>query len=368
MKNRKISFYIVVIIVFVVFYSYKQEVKTIEEYEISSGFGNDIEQVFEGQINYSIPYSIYNFRKGDENKSFIKEGVASSIGQSRDNRELKSGKVPIIGLQKIIIAGEEQAGFGIRTLVNALFSNPKMNDRSNLIVCKGKAIDILKIKIKGYDSSADFIEGMVKRLNKSDFFLDEYSLLNAYVILDSEGQNLVFPYLELKDKELKISGVAVFKEDKMVYKLDLNESRIMNMLRGTKTKGIETLKIDKDKSVSYSAQVKRRVKCEKGEGKYYFYINIDFLADIISSSQYKVLNDNELKELEQLIKKSLEERFLVFINKMQNEYKLDMLQLGFIAASKYGKDTGVDWNEEISKSKIDIDVHVKVKKSERGEY
>lgn len=361
-------FYAIGILVFVAIYTFNQNVKTIEEYEISSGFGNDIERNFEDQVVYSVPYSIYDFQNENENKSFIKEGKAKSIGETRGDRSLKSGKAPLVGLQKIIIISEEQAEIGIKAIVNILFSNPKMNDRSLFIVCKGNALDILNFKVTGCASSSDFIEGMIKRLSKIDFFLDEYSLLNTYVALDAEGRNLAFPYLELINNELKISGMTVFKEDKMLYNLDLEKSKIMNMLRGNKSRGTATLVADKYKSVSYSAQIKRHVKCQKKDDGYLFNIQIDCLANIISSKDYKVLDSDAKKKLEQLIKKDLQEGFTSFINTMQNEYKLDMLQLGFIAASKYGKDTGVDWDEEVSKSKISIDVKVKVQNSERGEY
>lgn len=357
------------IIVVIVLYTYKQEVITVEDYAISSGFGNDIERIFEDDIEYSIPYSIYDFKNQGENKSHIRTGKASNIGDTRGSRSLKSARVPLVGLQKVILIGESNAKLGIRQIVDILFSNPKMNDRSLLLVCKGKAKAILEFKVKGYASSADYIEGMVRQLNKSDFFLDEYSLLNTYVSLDADGRNLLFPYLELENNELKITGLAVFKEDKMINKLDLKDSRIVNVLRDKKSAGRATINTDTGEYKTYSAKVKRKVKCKKINDKYVFDIDLNIYANVIGGKEEnkKFSKDSE-KYTEELIKSEWQNHTKDFIYKMQNQYKTDMVQLGFIAASKYGKDTNIDWDKEISNSIINVNVNVKVKESKRGEY
>lgn len=368
MRARKELLFGICIIGFIVFYTYKQEVTTIEEYAISAGFGNDIEKIFEDDVEYSVPYSIYDFKSEAENKSYIKTGKASNIGDTRGDRILKSGKMPLVGLQKIILISESNAKLGIRQIIDILFSNPKMNDRSLFVVCKGKAKDILEFKVEGYASSADYVEGMIRRLSRSDFFLDEYSILNSYVSLDSEGRNLVFPYLELENDELKITGLAVLKKDKMICKLDLKDSRIVSVLRDKKSMGKANIKIDRDKYITYSVKVKRNIKCKKINDRYVFDIELNCFANVMASKDSKVVSKAGKKHIEELIKREWEEQYKTFINKMQNQYKVDMLQLGFIAASKYGKDTGVDWDKEVSNSIINLNINVKVKESKRGEY
>ena len=46
------------------------------------------------------------------------------------------------------------------------------------------------------------MEGMVKHATNYNFLSSEYNLMNIYVTLDSEGKNLVLPYLEIKDKNI----------------------------------------------------------------------------------------------------------------------------------------------------------------------
>lgn len=368
MRVRKELLCGICIVGITILYTYKQDVITVEEYAISSGFGNDVDKVFEDDVEYSVPYSIYDFKNEGENKSYVKNGKSTNIGETRGDRSLKSGKMPLVGLQKIILISESNAKLGIRQIVDILFSNPKMNDRSLFVVCKGRAKDILEFKVEGYSSSADYIEAMVRQLNKNDFFLDEYSILNAYVSLDAEGRNLVFPYLELENNELKITGLAVFKKDKMICKLDLKDSRAMNVLRDKKTGGRATVNIDRDEYVVYSTKIKRDVKCNKINDKYVFDIHLNIDANVIGSKDDKKFSKESRKYIEKFIKNEWQNQAINFVYKMQNQYKTDMLQLGFCAASKYGKDTNIDWDKEVSNSIINVNVSVKSKDSKRGEY
>jgi hypothetical protein len=186
--------------------------------------------------------------------------------------------------------------------------------------------------------------------------------------LNSEGENLVLPYLEIKDKNITFAGMALFKGNKMVYVLPMEESKIMNMLREKKGKGILSLQEGPDKYINYDAIVKKKVKCNKREGKYEFSIELDFQGDIIGNTLYKDMKKEKEKEFEYLMGKKIEKMCYDFLDKMKNVYKIDCLNIGMYAAAKYGRETGVDWNEEVSNSDIKVSVRVKIDKMGIGQY
>lgn len=53
---------------------------------------------------------------------------------------------------------------------------------------------------------------------------------------------------------------------------------------------------------------------------------------------------------------------------MQNEYKIDCLELGREAAAKYGRGENIDWDEVVCNSKIQVNVNVKLTGIGRGDY
>jgi len=385
MKNEKIVIIFLVALIGSV-YAEKLKVTPVEELNIASGNGYDIKKVFNGNVQYSIPFTIYEFiEKGkgqagkttrnknaisevSEQSSNIVQSKVNSIGQTREDRQLNSSKPMIVGTEKITIIGEEAASYGILNLINVLFSNATANDRAIFSVCKGKSEDILGFKVEGYPSSADYMEGMIKSATNYNFLSTEYTLFNIYVALDSEGKNLVLPYLEIKDKNIAYTGMAIFKGSKMAFVLPMEESKIMNMLREKKGKGILSLQEAPDKYINYDAILKRKVKCNKREGKYEFTIELDFQGDIEENTLYKDMKKDNEKDFEKLMGKKIEKMCNGFLNKMKNVYKIDCLNLGMYAVAKYGRETGVDWNEEVSNADIKVNVKVKIDKIGRGQY
>jgi len=74
--------------------------------------------------------------------------------------------------------------------------------------------------------------------------------------------------------------------------------------------------------------------------------------------------DGVVKEFEEKIYKESYE----FINKMQNEYKIDVLNLGNVAAAEYGRNTGVNWDEVVSNSEIELDINMRLIRGARGTF
>ncbi|HEY8892124.1 MAG TPA: Ger(x)C family spore germination protein [Clostridium sp.] len=382
MKKKKII--IMFLVAFIVsLYVEKLQVSPMEELNIITGIGYDINRELNGNVQYSVPFTIYDFKskgkggtsrttknaaKTSEQGSSVLKTKAKSIGETREGRQLKSSKPLKIGTEKIAIIGEEQASYGILNIVNILFFNANINDRNIFSVCKGKAEEILNFRVEGYPSSADFMEGMVRHATNYNFLSSDYNLLNIYVTLDSEGKNLVLPYLEIKGKNIALTGMALFKGDKMAYVLPIKEGKIMNMLREKKGKGILSLQEGPGKYISYDAMVKRKVKCNKREGKYEFIIELDFKGDIIENTLYKAIKKDSEKEFEELMSKKIEKMCYDFLEEMKNSYKIDCLNLGMYAAAKYGRETGVDWNEQVSNADIKVNVVVKIDKMGTGQY
>ena len=367
-------------------YAEKLQVSPMEDLNITAGVGYDINKGLNGDVEYIVPIAIYDFKtdgkegagssiknstkiiNGSDISSSIIKTKANSIAEIRQQRQLKTSKPFTIGTPKITIIGEEQAFYGIRNIVNILFFNANVNDKVIFTVGKGKAEDILRVKVAGYPSAADYMEGIVRNGTNYNFFNTEYNLLNIYVTLDSEGKNLVLPYLEIKDENIAITGMALFKRDKMAYVIPMGEGKIMNMLREKNGKGILSLQEGPDKYINYDATVKRKVKCNKIKGKYEFIIDLEFQGDIIENTLYKSMKKESEKEFEELISKKIETKCYDFLCKMKNSYKIDCLNLGMYAAAQYGRESGVDWNKEVSNSDIKVNVVVKIDKIGIGQY
>ncbi|MCT4620650.1 MAG: Ger(x)C family spore germination protein [Marinisporobacter sp.] len=361
---------IIIFIVFIVLYIYFRNgvnYLPVETLNIPSGFSLDLSP---SDKNFSVSMSFYDYYEEEKVSSTTYTIVDRSLSHIIEKLQLYLNKKMITGVEKAYIFSEEYSKFGIKNLIDIDFKDPSINDTVVLAICNGKVEDILNFKIPSYPNAADYIEGMIENSKENNFFSDHYKLIDIFVRIGAEGKNIVLPYIEIKDNKLKITGMALFKKDKMVRKIDMEEARVMNLLREDNVKGILVLKEKTKQYISYHAQTSRKVRCEKKGGKYIFYINLSLNGNIIENELFPNIYSDpvSMKAFKSAMKKKVEEMSVDFLNKMQKDYEIDCLNLGKVAASKYGRHTGVDWNKVVADSKIIVNVDIKVDNMGRGDY
>lgn len=368
MQRRNILIIIVVVIIFgVSFIGSKGSL--VENLEIPVGVGADV-NVESTNSSYIVPFLVYSFEEDSKISSNILNGKAKSLGETRENRQLKSSKYSMIGLNRIFLFSEASATFGLKTFLDICLNNPAINDRSVCAVCEGTAEDMLKYKVNGSSNSAEFIEGQIKNLEKSNFFKMQYTIIDLIVRMEAEGRNAIIPYLEIKNNRIETTGLAIFKGEKMIGKTDINEARIINILKETNVRGTLTLQNDSKKYINCDTYSKRKIKCYKKDDKYIFIIDLNLKGNIITNQLYKNLytDPQVLKEFEKDMENYVEKMCNTSINKIKCEYKTDILDFGRIAVAKYGRGTGIDWNKVFCDSDIQVNVKFTVDTEGRGNY
>jgi len=240
MNTNKAKYILTILIcaaIAVFFTSGLEEQLPIEVLNIICGLGQDIETKG-NTVKYITPMSVYLFEPQDKIESTLKIGVGSNLAETRQTRQLSDDKKSILGLEKIFVMSQDTALYGINNMIDIQFRNPFLNATAYAVVCKGKAADILGMNIKGYPSSADYIQGLIKNSVYYNFFSDNYKVLDLFFSIDSEGRNLALPYIEMTDKGVNITGMALFNKDKMVTKINIDELKIMNIMRENDVHGI----------------------------------------------------------------------------------------------------------------------------------
>lgn len=353
------------------------EERSAEEAHILAGVGIDIHENISKNITYEVQRAIYVFHEDNTTSSEVLTGSATSLGATRQELHKKSNKIDITGQEKVYVLSDKFAASGLDPLLNIIYKNPMSSNVAFFTVCKGDSLKIIKYNIPGYPSSLDYLEGMVRNAKDYNFFSDNYNAMDVYVRVAAEGRTLVLPYIELKEdpsnvekKELQITGTAFFNKDKMVAKLNMEDTQTMNLLRENNVRGILKIQKEPKKFIEFYATSKRKTTCTNEGGKYNFVINLELKGDIYSNELYENLisDATQKKRFEEDLAQSIEYRCNQFLNKMKNTYKGDLLELGKVAASKYGRRTGADWNEIVQNSNIKVNVKVKVDKQGRGDY
>lgn len=371
MKKSYKLLILITIFALVIFYNNVDDrVEFIENLSIPIGIGYDIKLKTDGDIIYSVPTNVYLFESNGTSTSKVVMAEGNTLLETRGNRQDKLGKKFFIGLEKVYLFGDELAQYGLRDVIEGVFNEPLISDMGYGVVCKGKAESILKYPIKGYISSAEFIEGLIKNLKYGNFFGKDFKMSDVFLKMSSEGRKTILPYIEIKDNTIAVTGVAIFKQDKMVLKMNMKDTRMLNLLTEDNVQGTISVKDNANDYVSTIVLSKRKVDCIKKDDNYKFIINLNLKTDICYDRSKTPVYEN--RKNEEIFKKKLsqqvENEAADFIKKMQSVYKLDLLDLGRAAAAKYGRRKGVDWDKIVSDSQIDVKVNVKVDRVGRGKF
>lgn len=370
MKKNRFLIILIILVVSIVFFIEKVEkAPNVEDLDIAVGIGYNIEEKIDG-IYYDIPFNVYYFQENGKTKSNIRQGWAKTTGQVKQERQRESPRSYSLGFEKVVLIEEKFARYGIRGILDVSFNLQKFNNDAFMFVCKENTNNYFKEDIRGYISTSDFLYGLIKNMQDNWFFGENYKYRDLILTVDSEGRNAVLPYIEKEKDEIAINGMALFKGDKLRTVIDINDAKWMNILREEKAKGFLSIKKNSREYINTYSSSKKRVKCMKNEDKYKFIIDLDIKGDIVSNTMYEDLsNDTEIiKNFEKLMEKEVRDHLIDFIKKMQEVYQVDCLELGRIAAAKYGRGTGVDWNDEVCHSEIKVNVRFKVNSVGRGEY
>jgi Ger(x)C family germination protein len=354
-----------------VFIMLGQERIPIEELETINGIGYDIEIIGEDTIEYSIPISTNVYKPSGMAANLIFKEQGQSLGEVIQKRQEKMSKKFVQGQERVVLVSEDYARYGLKTLLEDRVRNAEANDMAYMVVCKGKTEDYLKYKVKGYSNSSEYMGGLVEASVNYSFFSDDYKLIDAYVRIGAEGRSLSLPYIEITEDGMEITGMAIFKEDKLVRVVDEKNTRILNMLKISNVRGVMSLQKSPEVYIDFEGKTgKRKVICYKQGNEYSFNIDLIFTGTVLNNEMYvNMLEDiSKKKQFEKDMAKNIEKQCDDFIKIMKSDYKLDCIGLGREAAAKYGRQKKIDWNEVVSDSDIKVNVKVKVDLQGRGDY
>ncbi|MEW8955013.1 Ger(x)C family spore germination C-terminal domain-containing protein [Clostridium sp.] len=370
LSNRKIVTILIVSIAIYTFLVYKKSNVPIEDLTIPSISVLDIEKQGNEEV-FLIENSTYSYKKNEPKRKLNPTSSGVTLGIARANYDLTSKGTILPGLQKAILFGENLSESGLNKSMDLFFSTRSYTDLCRCAITRIPGKDLLALDLSGDIDIADFIEGLLKPSFYGTFRSENYRLIDIYAYLSSEGRNLVLPYIDIKNGSPAISGLALFKGDKLTTYLDDEDSKVMNILRENSLKGIISIKESNDKSMDCNVTTYRKVDCTKdSDGKFYFTINITMVGEVSLNTMYENLSNSpeKIKEAQNKLEDKFKKQCYAFIEDMQTKYKVDCLELGRYVIAKEGRGKNIDWDHIVCNSKIDVNVEIILESFGRGDF
>lgn len=287
---------------------------------------------------YVITYEILSDKKEGENASIKKAsnitGSGKSISEAFDNITLKIVKIPYYQHIKAIIISEEIAKNHMKPIMDFLVRNPKIKKEFYLVVSTNKdAKDILSMQSDDIPVIGNKLEKMIDTgyYNYNSVYSKTFEDFLEKVLnpkIDS-----MTTAIEVKDDQINIKGISLFKDFNYILTLDDKSSSFLNILNGEKINTIITNYYD-DKQIS--------IKLFNGSVKYSF----DNKINVTINLEGEILeNTSSLDLKKEDTYKKLQNDFSIIINEELNNI--------FLILKQNNLDTVGLNDKQYKKSKID---------------
>lgn len=295
-----------------------------------------------------------------------------------------SPREPLLSHLRVLIIGEQLAQEGIGGIIDFLSRDSQLRTDYYFIIARDvTAVDVLSISTElekiPANTMFDTIEnsalewGGTKKVT-----LDE--LINK---LTFTGINPVIPGIRVvgsvaegttrenvdaikSPTYLLMTGLGVFKDDRLVGWLDEEDSKGVNYIEGNvvHTAGHADC-ADNGHVTTETEHMKTKVKGSMRNGKPHIHIELKGEADIVDvSCKIDLLDPNTIVELEKKMNQRFEKRLHRVIKKAQQEYNSDIFGFGFKIKKKEPKTwqkLHKAWDQEFPNLSVSVTSKMKIR-------
>jgi spore germination protein len=324
MKNMKKKKLFIFTILFLLMGCVPKQI--IDEVQLIHAIGFD--ELPNNNIKGTITYPVFNSDGTVRVESLSAVSHTSQFIRSKINT--KSPKTLSTGQLRIVLFNDKFAKKGILDIVNSLYRDPNVGNRLFIAVVNGNANDLLTKKYTAATLPSIYLMDLIEQNIESE----NLPKTNLHVFLYSYYGEGIDPFLPIvkKDKNaMQLEGIALFKNDKYVGKLNHSESFAFKVLvDGSKTGHYEVeMKKGKNKGHAVVRNIKGTTsyKVRKVNGVPEFDVKLKILGEIHEYPPWLNLEEEpNIKLIEKTFSKQINQEANKIIAKFQ---RLNVDPLGF---------------------------------------
>ncbi|WP_334073479.1 MULTISPECIES: Ger(x)C family spore germination protein [Paenibacillus] len=318
-----------------------------------------IDPAEEGKIRLTINVPL-TINEGSNTKRLTETltTVATGSKEARNELSRKSSRKLVSGQLRTLLFNTELAKKGLNPYLDTLFRDPSISKRIEIVLTEGSTQEIITSQYPGHPGVSQYIDQLLRkefdmqntpRILLHHFFRDYYD----------DGKDPTATMLVKKGNELELDGIALFRKDKYVGKLEKDDIFYFTILKQEQKKGEFTLNTDRPelKSITFSAiKSKRKIKIKKNEeGKYIADIGIRVEGGVLEYIGNLNLTKSDRKKLEDLISEHMTKRAELVLKKLR-QHRSDPIGLGQYVRNKmtYSAWKDTDWSEMYANMEIRV--------------
>ena len=186
--------------------------------------------------------------------AFTSKGLRQTMNREI-NRKMVSGQI------RVAVFGKETASHGILPLIDSMSRDPEIGTMVYLLISNGRANELLSGDYKTIPNIGTFLYQMIRQNIEGEQIVSStlHEFLSDYYCT---GKDPAMPILTKVNEDVQITGLAIFKGDKMVGTLKARESFYVKLIRDRFKAGSLEISVPKGK---FNKMIKKKTNgTEKG--------------------------------------------------------------------------------------------------------
>ncbi|WP_096273679.1 Ger(x)C family spore germination protein [Paucisalibacillus globulus] len=324
-----------------------------------------------------ITMSVLQFQANSTKPTIIVSGVGSTIKGAVEDAGKKVSQELVPGKLELEMYSRELAEDGLKSYIDTLKRDANIPDTVRLAVTEDNSREILHTQEEHISTNVgEFLHGLVQPGAEQRLF-PEVSLQKFARIINDEGIDPILPIIGLREETPVITGIALFKDDKMKGQLPIKDEYYFTIIEGLTQEELIEIEIPTDSVEKYlihgnggEEQLKIVLLIEKGTGdiqltdkdKLHFDTNIKIELSLLEiSREYKLDDAKALKKLEQEIEKVITSRYEEIFSYLK-EVNTDVFGYGekYRIKKKGGKLSDKEWDKSFPTIHSNFNVNVNI--------
>lgn len=286
----------------------------------------------------------------------------------------KTGRMLYWGHATAMLISEEVAREGVRPVLDLVYRDPEVRMDIDLLISREKTARELLVAEEGLRNIRSYAltETVTASTNTSRIFPTELWHYVSY--LGFEGSSPVVPAVQFtrddEKKRAQIYGSAVFKGDRMIGWLPQDDNLFLMWLWGLFEKGVVVIYDVLDSEDEVTLEIlhsKQKVTPVVRDGQLVMQVNVNLEVAIAEvGGAVEVISEKNSARLQSEAEIFLEKWMRHFIEKIQQEYKSDILDFGLVIRRNLPdvwKRVKDDWDTVFPTVKADVNYHIHITRS-----